>query len=116
MFKMIGKLLFNMFIKWLDKNEPYTEKYYNNALGSMAVSSNYVTATKSSGPGPRSHISDGNFGLNFIVFNAQGGKVIQMSSYNQHTDKSSTNLYIVTDSEDLGQELNLIITRESLTR
>lgn len=61
-------------------------------------------------------ISERNPGLKFTIYNASGGKVIQIYSYDHRTDKSSSNLYIITDKEDLGEELALIITRETISR
>ena len=61
-------------------------------------------------------ISDGNNGMNFTVYNAIGGKVIQFATYDPVRDRAFSNLYIVTDREDLGEELGQIITKESLSR
>lgn len=61
-------------------------------------------------------LSDYSFGTNFVLFNANGGKVVQVTSYNPTTDRSSTSLYIVPDNADLGNEIGQIITRECLTR
>ena len=55
-------------------------------------------------------------GMNFTIFPATGGKVIQFQTYDSRTDRTNTSLYVVTDQEDLAEELALIITRESLTR
>jgi len=54
--------------------------------------------------------------MNFRVYNATGGKIVQIHSYDPRTDRSTSSLYIVTDKEDLGDEIAQIITRESLTR
>lgn len=54
--------------------------------------------------------------MQFTVFSATGGKVIQFSSYDRVTDRAVRNLYIVTDTEQLGEELAQIIMRESLSR
>ena len=61
-------------------------------------------------------IEDGNIGMNFTVYHATGGKIVQIRSYDTRTDRSTSTLYIVTDKEDLGEEIAHIITRESLTR
>ena len=61
-------------------------------------------------------IEDFNRGMNFVVYNAIGGKVIQIHSYDVNTDKSHSTLYIITDKEDLGEEIGQIITKESLSR
>jgi hypothetical protein len=55
-------------------------------------------------------------GLNFTVFGATGGKVVQFSTYDVARDRTVGSLYIVTDKEDLGEELGQIITKESLSR
>jgi hypothetical protein len=64
----------------------------------------------------RSKSIDSPGGINFTVFSATGGKVIQLQTYDSRTDRTNTSLYVVTDQEDLAEELALIITRESLTR
>lgn len=61
-------------------------------------------------------IGDRNNGMNFTVFNATGGKVVQFATYDPIRDRHQSNLYVVTDREDLGEELAQIITRESLSR
>lgn len=61
-------------------------------------------------------INDRNNGMNFTVFNATGGKVVQFATYDPVRDRHQSNLYVVTDREDLGEELAQIITRESLSR
>jgi hypothetical protein len=61
-------------------------------------------------------INDGVNGMNFTVFPATGGKVVQFSSYDPSRDRHISNLYVVTDKEDLGEELGQIITKESLSR
>ena len=55
-------------------------------------------------------------GLNFTVYSATGGKVVQIRTYNIATDQSRSTLYVINDKEDLGQELGHIITVESLSR
>lgn len=55
-------------------------------------------------------------GMNFTVYQATGGKVIQVRTYDSRTDISRSTLYVVTDKEDLGHELGQIITVESLSR
>jgi hypothetical protein len=54
--------------------------------------------------------------FNFTVTNATGGKVITVRQYDPRTDRTSENVYIITDKEDLGEELGQIITKESLSR
>ncbi|HEY6435443.1 MAG TPA: hypothetical protein VIY47_02555 [Ignavibacteriaceae bacterium] len=76
----------------------------------------YLTSTKATGASASHTISEQNPGLNFSVYSANGGKVIQVYSYDRKTDRTTSNLHIVTDKEDLGEELALIITQEMLSR
>lgn len=52
--------------------------------------------------------------LDFRVLFAQGGRVIQTRRYDRVKDRSNTSLYIVTEDQNLGQEIENIITMESL--
>ena len=52
--------------------------------------------------------------LNFKVWFAQGGQVIQTRRYDHHKDKLFTSLYVIHDNESLGDKLNEIIIKESL--
>jgi hypothetical protein len=61
-------------------------------------------------------IRDGANGMNFMVYSATGGKAIEVRTYDPRTDRHNTSLYVITDKEDLGDELGQIITKESLCR
>lgn len=55
-------------------------------------------------------------GLDFRIYSAVGGRVVQTSHYDPNTDRNRSSLYVITDKEDLGDEIAQIITRESLSR
>lgn len=106
---LLGKI-FRKLVRWANKNLS-GDGYPGDPINSFGVSS------KSSMPSPAGTLSgNGNNGMNFVVYGATGGKVIEFSTYDPHTSRSTRNLYIVTDKEDLGEELAQIITIESLTR
>jgi len=88
-------------IRWANNSDNKQEQE------SVSLYSNSVT---------RMSIKDFNNGINFTVFSAIGGKVIQLSSYDPVKDQHKSKLYIVTDEEDLGEEIAQIITIECLTR
>ena len=99
---MVKKYL-RKFVRWVldsDESQPVME-------------SSYINSTKSRHLG---NMGDGNNGMNFTVYNAIGGKVIQFVTYDPVRDRGFSNLYIVTDKEELGEELGQIITKESLSR
>ena len=62
------------------------------------------------------NFDDNGDGLTLTVYSATGGKIIRVSWYDRKTDRTNSALHIITQDEDLGEELAQIITRESLTR
>ena len=99
------------FIRWcmddserIGSDEPSRAYYASNGTGIKAQ------------VGSHNNVGDGMNGLNFTVFSATGGKVIQLRTYNHHNDTGRTSLYVITDKDDFGEELGMIITRESLSQ
>ena len=52
--------------------------------------------------------------LNFRIFNAVGGKVVEFVQYNLKTSQQTVTNYVVTDDQDLGERISKIITLERL--
>lgn len=50
--------------------------------------------------------------LNFTVYNAIGGKVVEFRRYNRNIDRSDTTIYVVSRDEDFGQKISKIATLE----
>ena len=96
------------FINWAQSDD-YDNRPYSNGLASLQNSKSVNTIGSNS-------IEGHHGGLNFTVYSATGGKVVQIRTYNIHTDQSRSTLYVITDKEDLGYELGQIITVESLSR
>ena len=57
---------------------------------------------------------DSNKGIRFQVYKATGGFVVETSMYDQRTDRHSNSIHIITDEQDLGQQIGKIITMETL--
>lgn len=53
---------------------------------------------------------------NFSLYNANGGTVVELRSYNESTDRNHNVLYVIPSDKDLGEELGHIITMEALKR
>lgn len=53
-------------------------------------------------------------GMNFSVYKANGGFIIEYHYYDRHRDLSENKLHIVTEDKDLGEELGKIISFETL--
>jgi hypothetical protein len=52
--------------------------------------------------------------IRFNIFRANGGTVVQTYIYDRQRDRSNTQLHIVRHDQDLGENLNKILTMESL--
>lgn len=52
--------------------------------------------------------------LNFRVFNAVGGKVVEFTHYDRKTDRRNSTTYIITNEQDFGERISKIATMESL--
>ena len=52
--------------------------------------------------------------LNFKVFNAVGGKVVEFRKYDSRSDRASCTTYIITNDQDFGERISKIATLENL--
>jgi hypothetical protein len=52
--------------------------------------------------------------LQFTVYVANGGRVVETRRYDKKTDRSTNGLYVITNDADFGKEIDKIITMEAL--
>lgn len=52
--------------------------------------------------------------IQFTVYNATGGRVVETRRYDRHKDRNQNGLYIITNEQDFGKEIDKIITMETL--
>ena len=52
--------------------------------------------------------------IQFTVYNANGGRVIETRRYDRMKDRSTSGLYVITSDQEFGKEIDKIITMESL--
>jgi hypothetical protein len=57
-----------------------------------------------------------NRGMNFTIHMANGGYVLEYSSYNDKTDRHDNTLHIINSDTDLGQGIAHVITLEMLRK
>ena len=55
-------------------------------------------------------------GMNFTIYSANGGYVMEYSIYDPKTDERNNALHIITSDQDLGQGIAHIITLEMLRK
>jgi len=53
-------------------------------------------------------------GMNFTVYRANGGHIVETRQYDRKRDSNDHSLHIITDDKDLGEEIGKIITFERL--
>lgn len=96
----------NKLYKWLyNKMNKAVEREYHAVSGSMksvAVDPDHSLGSSSGSA------------INFSVYKANGGYVVEHRHYNRKSDYHSSKLHIVTEDKDLGEEIGKIITFESL--
>jgi hypothetical protein len=62
------------------------------------------------------HRFDDNNCLRFHVYNAQGGKIVQVYHYDRKRDENTTNLYVIENDEKFGENIGQIIFMEMLKK
>jgi hypothetical protein len=55
-------------------------------------------------------------GMEFTLYNADGGWVLEYHSYDHAKDESINRIHIIQDTQDFGTQLSNIITMELLRR
>ncbi len=55
-------------------------------------------------------------GVNFTMYQANGGTVVELRNYNVIHDRHESTLYVIPAEADLGQQLSHIVTIEALKR
>ena len=52
--------------------------------------------------------------IRFSVYNANGGRVVETRKLDARSEREITGLYVITSDQDFGNEIDKIITLESL--
>ena len=80
---------------------------------------NLVSETRPSGKN-RGLVSTGRTldsrGMSFTIHMANGGYVLEYSTYNEKTDRHDHSLHIITSDQDMGQGIAHVITLEMLRK
>ena len=61
-------------------------------------------------------LSSENEPLRFTIYNASGGKIVEISHYDQKRDRHETSLHIINSDEDFGESLGKIAFIELLKK
>lgn len=52
--------------------------------------------------------------IQFTIYNASGGRVVETRRYDRQKDRHTNGLYVITNDQDFGREIDKIITMEAL--
>ena len=83
-----------------------------NQLRESAISVDRLTNSLIS-KGPTS-IDQPERAIQFTVYSANGGRVVETRRYDRKTDRNTNGLYVINNDADFGKEIDKIITMEAL--
>ncbi len=95
-------------------NEPF-DKYPQYQLKGLSTSA-VTIGTVGSGSMMNPSSSLRSRGMNFTIYPANGGHVLEYHNYNKASDESTTSLHIIPADQDMGQTISHAITVEMLKR
>jgi hypothetical protein len=52
--------------------------------------------------------------IQFTIYTANGGRVVETRRYERKTDRHTNGLYVITNDQDFGKEIDKIMTMEAL--
>lgn len=88
--------------RWLDSEQDEPAQYNKMSKGSLGIS---VSSTREISTDPT---------LQFKVYSAVGGKIVEFSRYDRKSDRSDHQIYIISKDEDFGEKIAKISTLEVL--
>ena len=97
-------------MKWLKRKirdwvrDANQDDEYGMTLGSKVIASRDVQA----------EMCDAEPILNFRVFSAVGGQIVEFRRYDRKTDRSDTSTYIIHKEDDFGTKISKIANMEML--
>jgi hypothetical protein len=81
---------------------------------SNLVSAPDIISSKAIRLGSQASIDQPERALHFTVYVANGGRVVETRRIDRKTDRSTNGLYVITNDQDFGREIDKIITQEAL--
>lgn len=94
----------NWLFKWLGKKIEVANRPVLESWGATVGSQRGLRERK---------LSDG---MTFTIHRASGGMVVEHSYYDEKADQNHQSIHIITEDQDLGEQLSKIVTIEMLRR
>ena len=89
---------------------------FSREVESSPYADRKMNATISSARHHGQSLSSDNEPLRFTVYNASGGKIVEISHYDSKRDRHETSLHIITSDEDFGESIGRIAFLEVLKK
>jgi hypothetical protein len=99
------------FLKKLTEGAEYEKRQHQERESISSVNRLSRSMAISAGP---ANIDQPERALHFTVYVANGGRVVETRRHDRKTDRSTNGLYVITNDQDFGKEIDKIITMEAL--
>ena len=99
-------------MKWFDKW--VLSRAEKIATKQSGIEMNYATSAIKPARLSADHGGLDSPAVRFKMFKASGGTIIETQIYNERIDRHVNGLYVITNDKNLGEEINKILTMESL--
>jgi hypothetical protein len=99
------------FLKKLMEGAEWEKRQNQEKESAIAV--NRLSKSMAISAGPVS-IDQPERALQFTVYVANGGRVVETRRYDKKTDRNTNGLYVINNDADFGKEIDKIITMEAL--
>lgn len=100
------------FKRWLLKTLKETVEYDRNQQGNQLVARDEPPGVLTKGS--PSVIDNHERAMRFVVHSANGGRIVETNRYDRQKDRHTSGLYVITNDQDFGKEIDKIITMEAL--
>lgn len=106
------------FDRWFVKKSKWAweNKHLAHDNGSKNMLANTVSARLPDMPAKSAGAGISASGMQFTVYRANGGIVLEFSDYDLTTDRRNTELYVIPEGENWGDEIAKCITMQALRR
>jgi hypothetical protein len=85
-----------------------------NNTQDICISENYASCSPKNTISSNGRCIDSEPTLNFKVYSAVGGKIVEFSRYDPRTDRHERQMYIIGKDDDFGEKIAKISTLEVL--
>ena len=97
---------------WNAPQQTSIDREYERKMATQKASAGISINGLTNRIGGRSELSSR--GISFKLHTADGGYVVECSHYDDRTDMHTTNMYLITDEQNLGERLAQIVTLQAL--